>query len=87
MPYEIIKRLEKNHENALLELLAGNIEATRQSNKKLHEVWEVSFDWKDCRSNEFTWQKLITCTIIPVQANGYSRLIQLNISIALQGFT
>jgi len=27
-------------------------------NKKLHEVWELSFDWKDCRSNKFCWQKL-----------------------------
>jgi REP element-mobilizing transposase RayT len=58
MAYEIINRLEKNNETTLLEQLAGGVEATRKVNKKLHEVWELSFDWKDCRSNEFVWQKL-----------------------------
>ena len=46
------------NELALLEKLAGGVEATRKINKKLHEVWELSFDWKDCRSNDFVWQKL-----------------------------
>ena len=58
MAYEIINLLEKNNETTLLEQLAGSVEATRKENKKLHEVWEISFDWKDCRSNEFVWQKL-----------------------------
>jgi len=58
MAYEIINRLEKNNETTLLEQLAGGVEATRKTNKKLHEVWEISFDWKDCYSNEFVWQKL-----------------------------
>ena len=58
MAYKIINRLEKNNETTLLEQLAGGVEATRKVNKKLHEVWELSFDWKDCRSNEFVWQKL-----------------------------
>ena len=58
MAYEIIARLEKNNETTLLEQLAGGVEAARKVNKKLHEVWELSFDWKDCRSNEFVWQKL-----------------------------
>ncbi|CAN5625914.1 hypothetical protein BH11BAC5_BH11BAC5_26030 [soil metagenome] len=43
---------------SLLEQLAGGVEANRKENKKQHEVWELSFDWKDCRSNEFVWQKL-----------------------------
>ena len=55
---EIIERLKKSGETALLNLLADNVEATRKQNKKLHEVWELSFDWKDCRSNEFIYQKL-----------------------------
>ncbi len=50
--------MEKNNEMTLLEQLAGGVEATRKVHKKLHEVWELSFDWKDCRSNEFVWQKL-----------------------------
>ena len=58
MAYEIIERLEKNNETTLLQILAGSVEMRRKANKKLHEVWELSFDWKDCRSNEFVWQKL-----------------------------
>jgi REP element-mobilizing transposase RayT len=58
MAYEIIKRLETNHENLLLEQLSGSVEKHRKENKKLHDVWEISFDWKDCFSNEFVWQKL-----------------------------
>lgn len=42
----------------MLNQLSANVEIKRKENKKLHEVWEVSFDWKDCCSNEFVWQKL-----------------------------
>lgn len=58
MAYEIIKRLKTTNEIHLLQKLADNVEAARKQNKKLHEVWELSFDWKDCRSNKFIWQKL-----------------------------
>ena len=58
MAYEIINRLKTNNETALLKQLAGSVETGRKENKKLHEVWEISFDWKDCRCNEFVWQKL-----------------------------
>ena len=58
MAYEIIQRLEVNREVALLQQLSAHVEVTRKANKKQHEVWETSFDWKDCRSNEFAWQKL-----------------------------
>ena len=34
------------------------MERKRKENKKLHEGWELSFDWKDCRSNKFVWQKI-----------------------------
>jgi REP element-mobilizing transposase RayT len=56
--YEIIDRLQQNNEVALLQQLHAHVEPTRKENKKLHEVWEASFDWKDCRSNGFVWQKL-----------------------------
>ncbi len=58
MAYEIIQRLEANREVALLHQLSAHVEVTRKANKKQHDVWETSFDWKDCRSNEFAWQKL-----------------------------
>ena len=58
MAYEIIKRLEQNGETVLLQQLSNHVEAKRKANKKLHEVWELSFDWKECRSWEFIIQKL-----------------------------
>ena len=38
--------------------MPNHVEAKRKANKKLHEVWELSFDWKECRSWEFISQKL-----------------------------
>ena len=57
MAYEIIKRLERNNKAELLQKLSTDVELIRKENKKLHEVWESSFDRKDCWSNIF-WQKL-----------------------------
>jgi REP element-mobilizing transposase RayT len=58
MAYEMIKRLQQNKETDLLLQLQNNVEASRKANNKQHEVWELSFDWKECRSREFTMQKL-----------------------------
>jgi len=58
MAYEIIKRLKQNNAQEMLRLLAKEVEATRKVNNKLHEVWELSFDWKECIGKEFTYQKL-----------------------------
>ncbi|MBK5270028.1 MAG: transposase [Bacteroidia bacterium] len=58
MAYEIIKRLKQNDEKELLKKLADEVEETRKQNNKLHQVWELSFDWKDCRTNKFINQKL-----------------------------
>ena len=58
MAYEIIKRLEANKEINLLSTLQENVEAARRVNKKKHEVWKLSFDWKVCNSKVFIKQKL-----------------------------
>lgn len=58
MAYQIVKRLEKNNEHELLLQLPGTVEKHRRQNNKQHDIWQESFDWKDCRSNEFVWQKL-----------------------------
>ena len=50
--------MEANNEAGWLQKLSADVEPIRKANKKLHEVWESSFDWKDCRSNTFVWQKL-----------------------------
>ncbi len=56
--YDIIKRLQEINEADLLKTLSKSVEAKRKANKKLHEVWELSFDWKFCNSITFIQQKL-----------------------------
>lgn len=58
MAYELVNRLKSGQEFTLLSKLANHVEASRRRNRKLHEVWEPSFDWKECRSRAFIRQKL-----------------------------
>ena len=58
MAYEIITRLEKQHEEELLNRLKLAVEKKDKQRNKQHEVWADSFDWKDCLSDEFIKQKL-----------------------------
>lgn len=57
MAFEIIKRLQQMGETELLDQLSNGVEAKRTANKKLHEVWELSFDWKACDNYAFMNQK------------------------------
>jgi len=56
--YEIIKRLKQSKEFALLEELSNAVQMKDKSRGKLHEVWEDSFDCKECRTEKFIMQKL-----------------------------
>jgi REP element-mobilizing transposase RayT len=56
--YEIIKGLQTSQEHALLLELSRDIELKDKSRGKLHEVWEDSFDCKQCRTEKFILQKL-----------------------------
>jgi len=58
MAYEIIKRLEKQNESDLLYRLNLSVEAKDRERNKKHEIWEDSFDWKECRTHKFMKQKL-----------------------------
>ena len=58
MAYEIITRLMKAEEVKVLEELAQGVSARESKRGKLHEVFEPSFDWKECTSNKFIDQKL-----------------------------
>jgi hypothetical protein len=53
MAYEIIARLEKQNEEEMLNRLQLAVETKDRQRNKQHEVWEDSFDWKDCRSDKF----------------------------------
>ena len=49
MAYEIVKRL-KNHNNPeLLKVLADGVKPQERKNGKLHQVFRLSFDAKECR--------------------------------------
>ena len=56
--YEIINRLKEQKEIKLLHQLNLSVEAKDRERNKKHEVWEDSFDWKECRTNKFMKQKL-----------------------------
>ena len=58
MAYEIIERLEQQQERKLLNILSLAVESTDRERNKKHEVWEDSFDWKECWSHKFMKQKL-----------------------------
>ncbi len=58
MAYDIIKRLEIANEIALLLQLSAVVEVKDKLRGKKHEVWEDSFDWKECRNQVFIDQKL-----------------------------
>jgi len=53
MAYEIIKRLKTQAETKLLTNLEVAVSDKDKLRSKRHEVWENSFDWKECNSNLF----------------------------------
>jgi hypothetical protein len=42
----------------VLQILENAVNSSDKKRGKLHEVWEDSFDWKECISDTFTIQKL-----------------------------
>jgi hypothetical protein len=56
--YEIINRLEQRQEHKLLHQLNLAVEAKDLQRNKKHEIWEDSFDWKECRTHNYMRQKL-----------------------------
>jgi REP element-mobilizing transposase RayT len=58
LAYDIIKRLEKQNEHALLEKLSQAVTPFYRKRGYRHEVWEESFDLKKCWTENFVLQKL-----------------------------
>ena len=58
MAYEIINRLTEQNEVRVLEELSNGVSKREEKRGKLHEVFEPSFDWKECISDKFINQKL-----------------------------
>jgi hypothetical protein len=56
--YSLVKQLIDLNELELLNKLSGFVNKTDRKNGKLHELFEPSFDWKACYSDDFIEQKL-----------------------------
>lgn len=56
--YDIVNRLQQKQEDTLLSTMQSMVNNTQKADNKLHEVFEPSFDWKECRTSAFIQQKL-----------------------------
>ena len=56
--YEIIKRMKRLKQEGLLALLRDGVNAAELKRNKQHEVWQGTFDVKECRTEKFILQKL-----------------------------
>jgi len=58
MSYEIVNRLKEQNNETMLKQLSSFVNTTDKRRGKLHEVFEPSFDWKECSSEKIIEQKL-----------------------------
>lgn len=58
MAYELVKRLQVQCQTAILQQLAAAVATSDAKRGKLHQVFEPSFDAKECRHDDFVEQKL-----------------------------
>lgn len=56
--YEIVKRLQQQNDTTILRLLQQGVSEVERKRGKLHELWQGTFDVKECRTEKFTLQKL-----------------------------
>jgi hypothetical protein len=56
--YILINRLKEKNETAILEQLSKAVNKSDSKRGKLYELWEDSFDWKECTGHAFIEQKL-----------------------------
>ncbi len=58
LAYELVKQLKNNGNIILLEKMQSWVDAAQKKINKLHQVFEPSFDWKECYNERFISQKL-----------------------------
>ena len=56
--YDLVKKLTEQHQHLILQELSNSLNNTERKEGKLHNVFETSFDWKECRTEKFIQQKL-----------------------------
>ena len=69
MAYDIISKLKRNNQQDLLNQLSSFVNVTEKTRGKLHEVFEPSFDWKECTTNKFIEQKVDYIHLNPCRGN------------------
>jgi hypothetical protein len=84
MAYQIIDRLKVQNEEGMLNQLQLAVETKNKERNKLHEVWDDSFDWKDC--TDFINRSWIICIAILARESGILLQVPLRINIALLVF-
>jgi REP element-mobilizing transposase RayT len=57
MAYELVRQLKQQEKNEILEQLSGWVNESEKKRNKQHEVFEPSFDRKECRTIAFMQQK------------------------------
>ena len=58
MAYFIVKRLKEDGQQELLDHLGTLVRFRERRKGKQHEIFEPSFDWKECKTERFIRQKL-----------------------------
>lgn len=56
--YEIINRLKAQKQDSILKILSEAVNPAERNRNKQHEVWQGTFDIKECRTEAFILQKL-----------------------------
>ena len=69
MSFGIVRRLRQACETDVLSELSSIVHDTDRSRGKRHEVFEPSFDWKECMSDKFICQKLDCIHANPCKGN------------------
>jgi hypothetical protein len=67
--YDLVKRLQQQNNSLILSELTSNLNKTELKEGKLHNVFETSFDWKECRTEKFIQQKLDYIHFNPCKGN------------------
>lgn len=58
LAYDLVRRLEQAGNRVLLQQLHDAVENKDRQRGKRHEVWQDSFECKECRTEKFIMQKL-----------------------------
>jgi len=56
--YEIVRRLKNQGKESMLAILSEGVDPAARQRNKQHQIWQGTFDIKECRTEAFILQKL-----------------------------